>query len=323
VVASANRLAWIADPSPGSLRAGLAEVAPSLADRDLVLAPQLHRPDPQYFQGTAVVGRSYLVKFAWSEEPARRVVHEAHVLEALRDIVPDLPIPRLEAFSSTPALFVTRLAPGEPLTIAQASGLNEDMRSHFARQLGGFLAVLHRPETLQALRAKGISLAVPEPQADTSALRARFPRLVDVKQAQQVSRWCEWVDDVQRRAHSEVALHGDLHGYNFVWEPDKAKLNLVADFETASRGDPAYDFRYLPGQASTTDFLRSVIDAYEQASGTTVDLDQVMAWNVRTVLGDALWRSEAKVALPDGRSVPEWVTDLTRRMRLLAPSAGT
>jgi hypothetical protein len=40
----------------------------------------------------------------------------------------------------------------------------------------------------------------------------------------------------------------------------------------------------------------------------------VMAWHIRTALGDALWRSEARVGLPDGGTPASWVGDLASRM---------
>ena len=41
------------------------------------------------------------------------------------------------------------------------------------------------------------------------------------------------------------------------------------------------------------------------------------AWHLRTALGDALWRSEAGVHLPDHRTPTEWVDDLAARFRAL------
>jgi hypothetical protein len=42
-----------------------------------------------------------------------------------------------------------------------------------------------------------------------------------------------------------------------------------------------------------------------------------MAWHLRTALGDALWRSEAGVPLPDHRTPPAWVDDLAERFAAL------
>ena len=38
-----------------------------------------------------------------------------------------------------------------------------------------------------------------------------------------------------------------------------------------------------------------------------------MAWHLRTALGDALWRSEAGVPLPDHRTPADWIGDLAAR----------
>ena len=41
-----------------------------------------------------------------------------------------------------------------------------------------------------------------------------------------------------------------------------------------------------------------------------------MAWHIRTVLGDALWRTEAGVPLPGkGGTAGTWVDELDDRMR--------
>jgi hypothetical protein len=42
-----------------------------------------------------------------------------------------------------------------------------------------------------------------------------------------------------------------------------------------------------------------------------------MAWHLRTLFSDALWRSEAGVPLPDHRTPPAWIEDLTTRFTAL------
>ena len=55
---------------------------------------------------------------------------------------------------------------------------------------------------------------------------------------------------------------------------------------------------------------------YERLSGRGLDIDRVMAWHITTVLGDALWRTEAGVALPvNGGTASSWVQELEIRMR--------
>ena len=46
-------------------------------------------------------------------------------------------------------------------------------------------------------------------------------------------------------------------------------------------------------------------------------IERVMAWHGLTVLGDALWRTEAGVALPGGGGATSWVDDLARRLDML------
>jgi hypothetical protein len=86
-------------------------------------------------------------------------------------------------------------------------------------------------------------------------------------------------------------------------------------------GDPAFDFRYLPGQAKTVDLFLEIRRHYERLSGRGLDIDRVMAWHITTVLGDALWRTEAGVAMPgNGGTASSWVEELDSRMRsVLAP----
>ena len=52
---------------------------------------------------------------------------------------------------------------------------------------------------------------------------------------------------------------------------------------------------------------------YQQITGRGLAVDRVMAWHLRTALGDALWRSEAGIPLPDHRTTAAWVDDLSDR----------
>ena len=100
-------------------------------------------------------------------------------------------------------------------------------------------------------------------------------------------------------------------------EGGRGELRLVTDFETAAVGDPAFDFRCLPARGGTLDLFDEVVAAYEAASGRTPDVLRVLGWHIRTVLGDALWRSEAGVALPGGGTPSSCADDLDRRLWIL------
>jgi hypothetical protein len=132
-----------------------------------------------------------------------------------------------------------------------------------------------------------------------------------------VTRWFDWVDDVLGPSVSEpVVLHGDFHGYNVVVDRT-ATVKAVLDFEEASVGDHHYDFRYLPAQAPTLDLFLATVDAYELIAERAVAVDRVMGWHIRTVLGDALWRTGARVALPGGGTPQQWIDELELRMTAL------
>lgn len=107
-----------------------------------------------------------------------------------------------------------------------------------------------------------------------------------------------------------------------MWDHDTPTLRAVVDFEVAGPGDSNYDFRYLPAQASSVEFLLAVTCGYEQDSGRNVDLARVMAWHVRTALGDALRRTEARAGLPGGGTASAWVDELADRLTALASSPG-
>jgi hypothetical protein len=63
-----------------------------------------------------------------------------------------------------------------------------------------------------------------------------------------------------------------------------------------------------------------VMEAYERCTGRRLAVERVMAWHVLTHLGDALWRTEAGIALPGGGTPATYVDDLAARFASLALS---
>lgn len=218
-----------------------------------------------------------------------------------------------------PVVVVTRLVAGQPLEYGDCGSLDAADTARVGGELGRFLAHLHAPATLEALRARDIALSVPKPQADTDRIRTGLAPLVDPRRAEQVAAYCDWTDTVLAapRVHPDVLVHGDLHGHNQVWTTADWTLRLVVDFETAGAAEPEFDFRYLPGQSPTLDLLLATTEVYERETGRSADLARVMAWNVQTVLGDALWRTEAGIGLPGGGTPTQWVDELGQRLRAL------
>lgn len=307
-------LTWLAGRSEAELRPALRRAVPGLDLERIRLHPKNEEVDPRWHAGSAVVADAFVVKFAWSQVAATRIHREGQILLALHAVAPNLPLPEVVATSSHPALVVTRLVPGVPLTANRIAELDRAGVDRVAADRAGFLAALHDSAVLAAVR-RVAPMAVPEPQADTDSLRQRFGPWVSPQQRAAVLGWCDWADTVLGQSSPpHVLVHGDLHGDNEVWDMATPALRAVVDFDISGPADAEFDFRYLPSQSFAPGLFASTVIHYQRESGRILDLERVMAWHVRTVLGDALWRSEAGVALPGGGDPSSWVEDLGQRM---------
>lgn len=310
---------WLSDPSESSVREAVAAAAPHLAVAPIELRPDLHESDPEWASGTAIVDGSFVAKFAWSEPAATRVLREALVLETIARVAPELPIPRPAGISDEPVAFLTPFVRGAPLGFDDVHSDAPGRCAAIAGELASFLATLHQAHVLDAVRATVPSLIAPRPQATTDAMRERLPRFLDRHRADLLFAWCDWVDDVLRTPAPHVVLaHGDLHGHNQIWRRSSWTLLLVVDLEEAGPADPEYDFRYLPSQESTLGLLDATRDTYMSLTGRTIDMERVLAWHIRTALGDALWRSEAGVPLPGGGTSATYVDRIESTLRVAA-----
>jgi aminoglycoside phosphotransferase (APT) family kinase protein len=304
----------LADPSEASIRRAVAAAVPDLANATVALPPDPETSNPEWCVSTAIVGGSFVVKFAWSEAAAKRVYREASVLQALADAAPALPIARLAGSSDDPMAFVTHLVAGRPLRF-ESRHVNERDRVLIAAELAAFLTALHRPAVLEEMRDRVPAIATPEPQGTTPAIRERLPELLDRRRTNLVLGWCDWVDEVlSTPLITQSFVHGDLHGFNQVWDRKTWTLRLMTDFEMAGPADPEYDLRYLPPMEPTLALVHAVREHYEALSGRTLSLSRIMAWHVRTALGDALWRSEAGIPLPGGSTPASYVDDLEKKL---------
>ncbi|MGW7682475.1 phosphotransferase family protein [Kribbella sp. NPDC054772] len=291
---------WLEAGSAEAVGAALRQVAPELTDEPIAVRGGLGETDPRWWAGSAVVGGRFVVKFAWSQPAAVRLAHEIAVLEALGPVLPYLP--DVVASSTDPLLLVTRLVPGSALfDVVDSLDLDDA-----GRQLAHFLGALHDPATRERFETP----ATLQP-ATTDTLRAGFPKWARADQRSAVLRWCDWADDVLATPGPGVLVHADLHGGNQVW--DGGQLRVVVDFETAGLHEPEYDLRCFPGTGPGVELATATIRHYQTTTGRQLSVDRVMAWHLRTALGDALWRSEAGVPLPDHRTPPEWVDDLAGR----------
>lgn len=260
---------------------------------------------PYRRHGCWIVGGELFVKFAWSTEAAGPVAREGRVLMLLADA--GLPVPQVVACHPEVACFVSRRVPGGPVTAAGLGSLTDRELKRFADQLVAALVTLRSPQ----LRADLAGLADPGPpraQADVDELRADLGPMIHADQRAPVLELLDRVEAVLADAGPEpVILHGDLHGYNMVW--DGRNLAAICDFETLTLGDPSFDIRYLPDNAPTQAYFNAVLDGLKLA-GQDDDRERSLAWHTLTRLGDARWRTLAGVALPGGGTPAQWVDGL-------------
>ena len=274
----------------------------------------IEQGNPSWDRSSAFVGDDWVVKFAWSEPAAVKLEREILLLRALAASEHPPPGREVHAWSSDPVLLVSPFVVGSPIIGDAVAELDPNELQHLAHGLARVLAAFHRPATLVAVARAGVSLPPPTPQAATPELRARLVPTLDERRGSLVAAWCDWVDRVLSvPAPESVFLHGDFHGYNLVVD-EAQSVQVVLDLEEASVGDYHYDFRYLPAQAPTVELFRVTVAAYEQLTRRPVSWERVMAWHIRTVLGDALWRTEANVELPFGGTPEQWVDELATRM---------
>jgi aminoglycoside phosphotransferase (APT) family kinase protein len=307
---------WLAECSAAAVREALRAVAPELSGYPFgVPEPDpVAQSDPQYWKSSTVLGGRFIAKFAWSRPAAIRLAHEIGTLTALTR-EPSVPfLPEVVASSTDPLLLVTRLAPGTSL-FKVASSID---RNRAGRQLACFLAALHQPSARQRAEAAIGRLSGAElPPATTRVLPDRFATWARPNQHRTIMRWCDWADAVLACPGPAVLVHGDLHGDNQVW--DHGELQLVVDFENVGAPEPEYDLRAFPGPGlgPGVELLTAIMRHYQEITGRQLSADRVMAWHLRAALGDALWRSEAGIPLPDHRAPAAWVDDLSARFSAL------
>lgn len=304
---------WLADGSATALGEALHLVAPELSGYAIPV-PEPAGEDPRYHKASMVVGARFVVKFAWSHQAALYLAREIGVLATL-SAQPTVPyLPEVVASSMDPLLLVTRRVPGSSL-FDVAGSIDPDRA---ARQLARFLAALHQPATRErADAAVGPLSRAQAPPATTGMLRDRLD-LWPPDQHSVILRWCDWTDAVLAApAPAAVLVHGDLHGDNQVWNGDE--LRLVVDFESVGALEPEYDLRCFPGPGlgPGVRLLTKTMGHYQRLSGRQLSLERVMAWHVRTALGDVLWRTDVGIPLADHRTAADWVEDLAGRFRAL------
>lgn len=289
---------WLDAPTEDAVRAAVSVVLPDAAAL-VVSFTKTVAAGNEWRRATARLGDEYVVKFAWTQEACALLEREIAIHTELERAAPDVPQPALVATSQLPLLLIRRFVPGRPGPWGnEATSMSEGARKVMAAQMARVLANLHRHDLVPT--AQRLGLVDPEAQSDTEGLLEEFLPLITPEHADRVRATCAWVDEVLREPTERVLLHGDLHSFNIVFDQDWSDVLAVLDFESASLGDPAFDFRYLPAQQPKLQVLCDVLEVYEQRARRSVPLERVLAWHALTALGDAMWRTQAGVEIPGG-----------------------
>lgn len=304
-------MSWLADGSPETVAEAVARVAPWLAGARLELSNRPTQSDPRWASSSALLANRYIAKFAWSQPAAFRLAREISVLRALDGSRAARWRPRLVAGNTDPLLLITERVSGQAGFTAPGSL----PPNQIAQQSAAFLAVLHSRDVRKRLAVVVGGTPPSELSAETAQLRDRLPRVVRPDQRRRILAWCDWVDDTLTAPRRTAIVHGDFHGDNQVWSG--GRLRLVVDYETVGLAEPEYDFRAIAPAGPAVTPLLQTMRHYQQLSGSVLSLPRVVAWHIRTVLGDVLRRSETGVALADGRTAQQWLDDLAVRLRLL------
>ena len=286
------------EPSVEAIRELLATLAPDLLSEPINVLPVLD-VQPAWKRAPCFVGGDHVLKICWSHEAEEPLRRQVQLLPILSGFDADLPTPALVAASDDPVALLYRRIHGQPLTYDGAGALKVGERRTLAGQIAAALRVLHGPLLLDVCERAGMRFGPPLAQATASELRRRLASMLDDDRRDWLERTLVWVDVALARSTRPVLLHADFHGYNLVID-DAVQLRGVLDFEGTAIGPAEFDFRYLPRQSPTLEFLDDVVTAYELGTGVALDRDAILAWHVLTDLGDALWRTEAGVEVVAG-----------------------
>jgi aminoglycoside phosphotransferase (APT) family kinase protein len=246
----------IGDTSVGSIelvRALLADQHPDLAHLDVT--PLAAGWDNTVFR----VGPDLVARLPRRVEGVALIAHEQWWLPELAPHLP-LPIPA-PVRTGVPGCgypwpwSLCPWFPGEP-----ASSHPPDDGDRAARDLGGFLAALHRPAPDDAPENpfRGVPLAARDRRfRDAIEHLAGRPDRLDPRTATwTLSRW-EELRGTPPWSGPPVWLHGDLHPHNLLVH--RGRLGAVIDFGDLTAGDPATDLAvgWMLFGAADRDVLRA------------------------------------------------------------------
>ncbi len=196
-----------------------------------------------------------------------------------------------------------------------------DARKHMAAQCGRILATIHRVPAARLAFLRHFDAG------ETLALFQRTLERVEMP-LPALELALRWAHAHRAKTARTTLVHGDFRTGNFIVGPEG--IRAVLDWEIAHVGDPMEDLGYVcmrtwrfggPHPVGGFGARADLFAAYEQASGTAVDPEQVRFWEVVGAMRWALgcvrrahaWRHQHERKLEFaavGRRIEEPIYDL-------------
>ena len=231
-----------------------------------------------------------LPKHAAARERLRR---EAALLTLVRPRV-TLPVPDLHLVEGEPLFSWHEMLPGEQLLAGQYGLLAEGARDRLGRDLGRFLAELHRVGVAQAMAAGAV--AVQPWRAAAEVLELARPILPEALKLP-AKRLVQDYSDLPPDPLGLIFGHFDCHGWNMAFDPVAQVLNGIYDFADSGIGPRHQEFIYA--ELISFDLMGRVVREYEAETGLALDPARIATlagmhrlWELAEQVGNVAERAE-------------------------------
>jgi aminoglycoside 2''-phosphotransferase len=229
----------------------MSDPAKSLRQRIKTIMPdleiqQFERNLEGLINDVVVVNKSFVFRFARTEEGAELLDREKRILDLVRHRVGiDVPAPAYMGHD----YMVYPVLPGASLSRVALSKLGEPAKAAIAAQLGAFLYGLHTAPISQ-----------PDWEVPPSPAPVTRNRWLDIRQGvidkvyplllEHQVQWAENLFETALEApgffeYQPVLIHGDLAPYHILFDEQASRVTGVIDFGVAGMGDSALDIGNL------------------------------------------------------------------------------
>lgn len=240
----------------------------------------------------ALVDTSYAVRFPRNKNAYLRGQYEKHILKHLEG-VKTITIPRILDEGANPPYAITSFVPGDHISSANVSKLNEKDQQDFARSVARFAYTMHGSFVLDDELKLRSELGLDELEAEEPwpiyfkrvVRDVVFPTAVqDVIAKKYYADWVRLCD-----VSPTVVVHDDLHTENMMFNENH--LVGVLDFGDTNLGTPEQELRQL--YRISEKVMLEAVNEYQRLSGLQLNIEAIMIWSVMKELADYIRRINA------------------------------